>query len=58
MIRATFTKCCLFPLCRLRYLGHPVWKEIEQNRDIMWDIYGDMIRKRKVTCYLYLIALI
>ena len=33
---------------RLRYFGHPVWKEIEENAEIIWNIYKDMIEKRKV----------
>ena len=35
-------------LFRLRYFGHPVWKEIEENAEIIWNIYKDMIEKRKV----------
>ena len=40
---------------RLRYFGHPVWKEIEQNAEVIWNIYQDMIEKRKVREYLLFI---
>ena len=37
---------------RLRYFGHTVWKEIEENAEILWNIYKDMNEKRKVRQYL------
>ncbi len=34
--------------CRLRHFGHPVWKEIQENVDLIWSIYNTMIYNRKV----------